>query len=84
MSDVKKSIRRGGGILFKVTYSTGEFLDFRLAFKISAFLFAGLIFFVTFFYQEKKVKSLYFERNFKPIYLTFDLLKGNTDQVLFI
>jgi hypothetical protein len=65
MSAVKKSIRRGGGTPFNSTYSTGEFLDFRLAFKISAFLFAGLIFFVTFFYQEKKVKALYSERNFK-------------------
>jgi hypothetical protein len=26
----------------------------------------GLIFFVTFFYQEKKVKALYSERNFRP------------------
>jgi hypothetical protein len=32
----------------------GEFLDFRLMWEISAFLFAALIFFVSFFYQEKK------------------------------
>ncbi len=42
-----------------VNYSTGEFLDFRLIFHISAFLFAGLIFFVTFLHQGKKVKQLY-------------------------
>jgi len=34
--------------------SCGEFLDFRLLLKISAFLFEALIFFVSFFYQEKK------------------------------
>jgi hypothetical protein len=47
----------------EVKYSTGEFLDFRLIFQISAFLFAGLIFFVTFFHQGKKVKALYFIGN---------------------
>jgi hypothetical protein len=36
MSAVKKSIRRGGGTLSKEKYSTGEFLDFRLIFKISS------------------------------------------------
>jgi len=34
--------------------AAGEFLDFRLVLKISAFLFVALIFFVSFFYQEKK------------------------------
>jgi len=38
--------------------SCGEFLDFRRMLKISAFLFEALIFFVTFFYQEKKVKRV--------------------------
>jgi hypothetical protein len=46
-------------MLSKLTYSSGEFLDFRLTFKISAFLFAGLIFFVTFLHQGKKVKVPY-------------------------
>jgi hypothetical protein len=32
-----------------------------LTFKISAFLFAGLIFFVTFLHQGKKVKVSYQE-----------------------
>jgi len=49
---------------FNLTYSAGEFLDFRLIFQISAFLFAGLIFFVTFLHQGKKVKALYSKRNF--------------------
>jgi hypothetical protein len=38
-----------------------------MTFNISAFLFAGLIFFVTFFYQEKKVKALYSKWNLKPM-----------------
>jgi hypothetical protein len=54
-------------MLFSSTYSAGEFLDFRLIFKISAFLFAGLIFFVTFLHQGKKVKALYSRGNSKPI-----------------
>ncbi len=65
---------RTNGLTFKELYivdSAGEFLDFRLPFYISAFLFAGLIFFVTFFYQEKKIKALYSERNSRTIYLTF-------------
>jgi len=33
----------------------GEFVDFRMLFKFSAFLFGALIFFVTFFHQGKKV-----------------------------
>jgi len=33
--------------------------------KISAFLFAGLIFFVTFLHQGKKVKALYSKGNFR-------------------
>ncbi|NDE10678.1 MAG: hypothetical protein EBZ95_08955 [Chitinophagia bacterium] len=41
------------------------FLDFRLIVKISAFLFAGLIFFVTFLHQGKKVKALYSKGNFR-------------------
>ena len=40
----------------------GEFLDFRLVLKISAFLFAALIFFVSFFYQEKKENRVYENR----------------------
>jgi hypothetical protein len=48
---------------FELAYSAGEFLDFRLIFKISAFLFAGLIFFVTFLHQGKKVKALYSKGN---------------------
>jgi len=47
---------------FKVLNSTGEFLDFRIALKISAFLFAALIFFVSFFYQEKKENDLFNHR----------------------
>jgi hypothetical protein len=39
--------------------------------KISAFLFAGLIFFVTFLHQGKKVKAFYLEGN-----LTYILLEG--------
>ena len=61
---------RTNGLTFKELYivdSAGEFLDFRLPFYISAFLFAGLIFFVTFFYQEKKVKSIYSKWNSKSI-----------------
>jgi len=69
MSAVKKSIRRGGGTPFKVNDSAGEFLDFRLIHQISAFLFAGLIFFVTFLHQGKKVKALYSKKNLKPINL---------------
>jgi len=42
-----------------------------MTFKISAFLFAGLIFFVTFLHQGKKVKAFYFEGNFRTKYLTF-------------
>jgi hypothetical protein len=38
-----------------------------MTFKISAFLFAGLIFFVTFLHQGKKVKGLYSRGNSKPI-----------------
>jgi hypothetical protein len=65
-------------MLSKLTYSSGEFLDFRMTFKISAFLFAGLIFFVTFLHQGKKVKALYFKGNLKPKYLIFILLKSKT------
>jgi hypothetical protein len=36
MSAVKKSIRRGGGIILKEKHSTREFIDFRLTFKISS------------------------------------------------
>jgi hypothetical protein len=49
-----------------------------MTFKISAFLFAGLIFFVTFLHQGKKVKALYFKGNLKPKYLIFILLKSKT------
>jgi len=48
-----------------VKYFTGEFLDFRLIFQISAFLFAGLIFFVTFLHQGKKVKATLFRKEFQ-------------------
>jgi len=34
--------------------------------KISAFLFAGLIFFVSFFYQEKKENRVF--KNQKPVF----------------
>jgi hypothetical protein len=50
MSAVKKSIRRGGSILIE-KYSAGEFLDFIRR--------GGLIFFVTFLHQGKKVKAIY-------------------------
>jgi len=39
---------------YKVFYYRGEFLDFRIMLKISAFLFAALIFFVSFLHQGKK------------------------------
>ena len=38
--------------------SAGEFIDFRVRLKFSAFLFAALIFFVTFLHQGKKVNKL--------------------------
>jgi hypothetical protein len=61
---------------FKEIYSAGEFLDFRMIFKISAFLFKGLIFFVTFLHQGKKVKALYSERKFMPKLLNSFLSKA--------
>jgi len=84
MSAVKKSRLSERARSLRKKYSTREFLDFRLTFKISAFLFAGLIFFVTFFYQEKKVKALYSKGNLKTIYLTFILLKSNQNEILII
>jgi hypothetical protein len=44
-------------------------------FKISAFLFAGLIFFVTFLHQGKKVKAIYSERKFQVYRAKFILQK---------
>jgi len=67
MSSVKKSRLSEPVDPSKKKNSAGEFLDFRMTFNISAFLFAGLIFFVTFFYQEKKVKALYSKWNSKPM-----------------
>jgi hypothetical protein len=58
-SAVKKSIRRGGCTLFNLTYSAGEFLDFIRR--------GGLIFFVTFLHQGKKVKDRYSVLVSKPI-----------------
>jgi hypothetical protein len=46
----------------KVLKSSSEFLDFRLVLKILAFLFAALIFFVSFFYQEKKENKIWYQR----------------------
>jgi len=43
-----------------------------------------LIFFVTFFYQEKKVKALYSKGNLRTKYLTFILLKSNQNEILTI
>ena len=43
---------------FKVVYSTGEFFDFSFVMKISAFLDEALNFFVTYFFQEKKVNRV--------------------------
>jgi hypothetical protein len=58
-SAVKKSIRHGGSRRYKVTYPAGEFLDFIRR--------GGLIFFVTFLHQGKKVKDRYSVQVFKPI-----------------
>jgi hypothetical protein len=45
---------------------------------------AGLIFFVTFLHQGKKVKALYSKGNFKTKYLTSILLKSNTNDIQII
>ena len=58
-----------------VNYSTGEFLDFRLIFHISAFLFAGLIFLVTFLHQGKKVKGTLFRMEFQTYKVNFYFTK---------
>jgi len=70
MSAVKKSRLSERALSLKKKNSTREFLDFRLTFQISAFLFAGLIFFVTFLHQGKKVKAIYSKRNYSNILQT--------------